>query len=156
MSWVYRGKIMAKNVLDEVVKLLGVEVDEEFKIEGLSFRYQIDEDGLIFWAEGCQKWLGSDLIGDLLTGKEKIVKLPKQTLTDAEKRYLSNVIEPFRDRVIVIVKGTIPGYNGKEFISFLVQSPELCKEYFSLPMFDMGTMYKGMKPDKKYTLEELG
>ena len=152
---------MTENKMSEVAKLLGVELGEEFKIDndGLSFKsfkYKLDEEGLIFWEEGCQKWLGSEELSSLLTGKAKIIKLPIQILTDDEKRYLSNVIEPFRDRVIVIVKGTIPGYNGKEFISFLVQSPELCKEYFSLPMFDMGTMYKGMKPDKKYTLEELG
>ena len=27
---------------------------------------------------------------------------------------------------------------------------------FTLPRFKKGTMYKGMKKDKKYTLEELG
>ena len=147
---------MAENKMNEVAKLLGVELEEEFIRYGFPNKYKLSENGLMYWSDIYQSWLFSSDIGELLTGKGEMVKLPKQILDDDEKEYLGNVIKPFRDRVIVIVKGTIPGYNGKEFISFLVQSPELCKEYFSLPMFDMGTMYKGMKPDKKYTLEELG
>ena len=30
------------------------------------------------------------------------------------------------------------------------------EDYFCLPYFEDGTMYKGMKLDKAYTLEELG
>ncbi len=148
--------------MSEVAKLLGVELGEEFKIDGdglpwKSFKYKLDEEGLIFWEEGCQKWLGAEMFSTLLTGKAKIVKLPKQILNYSEKRYLSNVIEPFRDRVITISKGIIPGYNnGREFIFILIQSIGVCNDYITLPLFDTGTMYKGMKINERYTLEELG
>lgn len=150
---------MAKNYMEDVAKLLGVELDEEFRIDGgLPFKYKLEKDGLIFWEEGCQKWFGSEMISCLLTGKSKIVKLPKQILTDDEKRYLSNVIEPFRDRVSGITKCIIPNYNDKGFIFILLRSIEMCKDYdyISLPLFDIGTKYRGMKIDKEYTLEELG
>ena len=149
---------MTENYMEIVAKLLGVELGEEFKIEGFNLNiYKIEkDDGLIFWSNPGQKWLNSGLLGDLLLGKAKIVKLPKQILTDSEKRYLSNVIEPFRDRVIGITKCIIPNYNDKEFIFILIRSIGVCKDYISLPLFDIGTMYRGMKIDKEYTLEELG
>ena len=151
---------MTENKMSEVAKLLGVELGEEFKIDGdglpwKSFKYKLDEEGLIFWEEGCQKWLGSEGLSSLLTGKAKIIKLPKQILSDPEKRYLSNVIEPFRDRVIGITKCIPPHYQDRAFIFILLQSTLGCKDYLSLPLFDIQTMYKGMEIDKEYTLEEL-
>ena len=147
---------MVENKMKEVAKLLGLELEEEFRIKNSNYRYKLSKEGFMFWSDFNQDWFYTSKLEQLLIGYCEIIKLPKPILDKKEKEYLSNVIKPFRDRVIVIVKGTIQGYNGKEFISFLVQSPELCKEYFSLPMFDIGTMYKGMKSDKKYTLEELG
>ena len=70
-----------------------------------------------------------------------------QILDDAEKRYLSAVIRPFRNDVEKICK-TAGG--NREWIAFYGKS------YFFLPYFDAGTMYKGMEPGHKYTLKELG
>lgn len=70
-----------------------------------------------------------------------------QILDDVERRYLSAVIRPFRNDVEKIYK-TAGG--DRERIAFYGKS------YFFLPYFDAGTMYKGMKPDHAYTLEELG
>ena len=153
---------MTENKMSEVAKLLGVELGEEFKIDndGLSFKsfkYKLDEEGLIFWEEGCQKWLGSEGLSSLLTGKAKIIKLPKQILTDAEKRYLSNVIEPFRDRVMYVIKRK---NSDSEYIAIHLEhyTGKSCRTDVAivLPEFEQETMYKGMKPDKEYTLEELG
>ena len=72
-----------------------------------------------------------------------------QILDDAEKRYLSAVIRPFRDRVQYIKK--IDG-ACEEYIIYI----QLNKDWAFLPRFRTGTMYKGMKPDHAYTLEELG
>ena len=71
-----------------------------------------------------------------------------QILDDAEKRYLSAVIRPFRDRVQYIKK--IDG-ACEEYIYI-----QLNKDWTILPRFKEGTMYKGMEPGHKYTLEELG
>ena len=110
--------------------------------------------GLIFWEEGCQKWLGSEGLSSLLTGKARIVKLPKQILTDAEKRYLSNVIEPFRDRVMYVIKSK--GSMGEFITIHLNYYNGWLSDVVKLPVFEKETMYKGLESDKKYTLEGLG
>ena len=69
-------------------------------------------------------------------------------LDDAEKRYLSAVIRPFRDRVKYIEKIDCA---CEEYIYIQVN-----RDWTILPRFKEGTMYKGMKPDHEYTLEELG
>lgn len=71
-------------------------------------------------------------------------------LTDKEKAYLSAVIKPFRDRVEYIEKRCF--VSGTEYILISLQN----NKTLSFPTFKTGTMYKGMKSRKKYTLEELG
>ena len=71
-----------------------------------------------------------------------------QILDDAEKRYLKGVIIPFRDRVKYIKKVDCV---CEEYIHI-----QLNKDWVILPHFRAGTMYKGMKPDHGYSLEELG
>lgn len=78
------------------------------------------------------------------TSLESIVH--PQILDDAERRYLSAVIRPFRNNVEKICKNSS---KGRERISF-------GKSYFFLPDFEAGTMYKGMENNRWYTLEELG
>lgn len=73
--------------------------------------------------------------------------VPTQILNDAERRYLSAVIRPFRNDVLNISKQSI---NDRERITFYG------KRNFFLPDFDAGTMYKGMEPDRWYTMEKLG
>jgi len=72
-------------------------------------------------------------------------------LDDAERRYLSAVIRPFRDRVTSICKGK-DTTSKRECLTIFVSKYDRC----SLPWFEAGTMYKGMKMYKEYTLEELG
>ena len=69
-------------------------------------------------------------------------------LDEAEKRYLSAVIKPFRDKVTAICK-----VNDIES-DYIVISLEF--ENVCLPDFPTGTMYKGMKKGHDYTIEELG
>ena len=148
---------MTENYMGIVAKLLGVELNEEFNIKGLSFKYKIDEDGLKFWLEDSQEWISSNLIEDLLVGKARIVKLPKQILTDSEKRYLSNVIEPFVDRVMYVIKRK---NSDSEYIAIHLEhyTGKSCRTDVAivLPEFEKETMYKHMETDKRYTLDELG
>ena len=72
-----------------------------------------------------------------------------QILDDAEKRYLSAVIKPFRKSVNSIRKAEVCG--GDEAICIDTE-----KRYMVFPPFDKGTMYKGMEINRKYTLKELG
>ena len=76
-----------------------------------------------------------------------------QILNDSEKKYLSAVIKPFRDRVSYICKvNTLERYWTQRIdIGFTDENINI-----KLPIFERGTMYKGMKIGKEYTLEELG
>ena len=145
-----------ENKMAEVAKLLGVELEEEFRIEGFSITYKLSEKGLMRWEDNSQKWYISYRIGELLTGEKKIIKLLKAILDEKEKEYLSAVIKPFRDKVISIANYYEESIDNN-FIEIEVKQ-NYCNEnqYVSLPYFKKGTMYKGMEENKKYTLEELG
>ena len=82
----------------------------------------------------------------------------EQILNDAEKKYLSAVIKPFRDKVNYICK--VNYYNNPEVDVYKAQhiviglndnSPEVV-----LPLFKAGTIYKGMVAGHVYILEDLG
>ena len=66
---------MAKNKMKEVAKLLGVELEEEFRIDGLSYKYKLSNYGLMCWSNNLQRWYITSIIGELLTGLDEIVKL---------------------------------------------------------------------------------
>lgn len=84
-------------------------------------------------------------------------------LDEKEKKYLSAVIKPFRDRVHYICKIKITN-SDNQFIFIRVKrydceedEPKSTKyEDIDLPYFKENTMYKNMEVDKKYTLKELG
>ena len=144
-----------ENKMAEVAKLLGVELEEEFRIEGFSITYKLSEKGLMRWEDNSQKWYISYRIGELLTGEKKIIKLLKAILDEKEKEYLSAVIKPFRDKVISIANYYEESIDNN-FIEIEVKNYCNENQYVSLPFFKKGTMYKGMEENKKYTLEELG
>ena len=76
-------------------------------------------------------------------------------LDDAERRYLSAVIRPFRNRVQYIEKMFEDHLLGDQdcylFIRFNDGNYDM-----NFPVFRESIMYKGMERYKKYTLEELG
>lgn len=71
-------------------------------------------------------------------------------LDEVEKEYLSAVIKPFRKKVeYIAIWGA---WNGsKQFVHIELSD----MDYANLPNFETNTMYKGMKPRKHYSLEEL-
>ena len=81
---------------------------------------------------------------------ETIYKREEPILDDKEKKYLSSVIRPFRDKIQYIVK--CKNFSSAYYISI---SPKMeCA--ILLPNFKENTMYKNMQLNKRYTLEELG
>lgn len=73
-------------------------------------------------------------------------------LDEKEKDYLSAVIKPFRKDIKYIVK--FKRYSDeKEYIYMTMKKDD---DYCELPIFEKGTMYRGMELNKHYTLEELG
>lgn len=76
----------------------------------------------------------------------------KEILDKVEKEYLKAVIRPFRKRVKFIRKMenlTFPA--EKELLQIQLNDDDIV-----LPYFEKNTMYKGMKLDEDYSLEELG
>ena len=73
-----------------------------------------------------------------------------EILDEVEKRYLRNIIRPFKNKVKAISKRK---GEKEDYIEIYMK-----REYetFDLPCFKKGTMYKGMEEYKEYTLEELG
>lgn len=85
---------------------------------------------------GIMEWMAQEYKGDILDY--------------AEKKYLSEVIGPFREETKDITKmKDLVRY--KDFIRIQVGD-----EYMFLPRFGRDTMYKGMEYDKAYKPEELG
>ena len=105
---------MGINYMETIAKLFGVELEEEFSIDNWDTRYKFTKDGFLYWSDYCQQWNFSGGIEELLTGKSKLVKIPKPILDEKEKEYLSAVIRPFRDNVLGITKYNY--YSGEEFI----------------------------------------
>ena len=154
-----KESVVPKNKMREVAKLLGLDLDEEFKINDSHHeKYKFSEKGLMVWLTPLRDWIYSSKIEDLLNGDKEIIKLPKPILTESEKEYLSAVIKPFRDRKVVIKKYEYPQNEYKnECIQISVEYYDKTGgEMFSLPIFKKGTMYKGLESNKCYTLEELG
>ena len=144
-----------ENKMSEVAKLLGVELDEEFKIYGWDGFYKITELGLGRYVKGRTWMMVPVMLIDLIKGTAKIIKIPKAILTDKEKDYLSAVIKPFRDRIISIRKYR---FNQDEYIGMYIkyyaETDE--NEMITLPVFKEGTMYNGLETNREYTLDELG
>lgn len=71
---------MAKNLIPEIAKLLGVELGEEFKVKGDDeLTYIFTDDGLkVTFAGGieiAQTSINSDFVA-LVMGKDEIIKIP--------------------------------------------------------------------------------
>lgn len=126
--------------------------------------YQISNENVV--ETTVNGWAGKSIKEfEILHPSYKVLKLErpqtiyevKEVLDEKEKEYLSAVIKPFKKRVIRIEKiKTL--YGNSEFINIVLYSSISCnkEEPIQLPYFKKGTMYKGMKLGKKYTLKELG
>ena len=94
--------------------------------------------------EFCKKCLGESL--EWLNQEYK-----NPILDDVEIKYLSAVIKPFRKKISCIRKSKDPR-KRKNYIKI-----EFCDgDRMFFPNLANDAMYKGMKLDKNYTLEELG
>lgn len=79
----------------------------------------------------------------------------KEILDETEKKYLGNIIKPFRNKVNYIEKKP---RGSLEYICMYLGNGVLGSQGDGvfLPYFEKNSMYKGMKPGKEYSLEELG
>lgn len=137
------------NYMEQLAQMLGVELDEEFRVEGFDDKFMLASTGMFYYDIEDSKWQESLLIYDILKGTRKIIKMSKPILNEKEKEHLSNVIKPFRDRVKSIRKCSVT--DAWEWIQIQMEENGVI-----LPCFEKGTMYKGMEVNKEYNLEDLG
>ena len=141
------------NYMEQIAKMLNVEIGEEFKIEGHddNLKFKFTENRFLQSYGDVYGWVDSISIMTVLEGRAKIIKLPKPILTDEEKEYLSYVIKPFREDVLKISKFKSKVLKNKEVIGF-----ETPNGFMIFPPFEKDKMYKNMELNKAYTLDDLG
>lgn len=83
------------------------------------------------------------------------IRFREPILDDIEREYLKTVFKPFASRIKSVKKRCCnETWKGMEYIQVYMASPDGDSTCF--PTFKAETMYKGMMPNKAYTLEELG
>lgn len=95
------------------------------------------------------KHCGKRLLGASNPFKWLCEEYKEPILDDVEKDYLSAVIKPFRKRIKYI---EIRKIGSRQFVHIELYG----EDRMSFPNFKENTMYKGMKPRKHYSLDELG
>ncbi len=78
--------------ITKIHSILGVEIDQQFKIVGLSGTYSVSSNGWVW----CDKdWISTSLLCDLLNGKRLIIIQP---LTAEQRDYLTQLVKLFGAR----------------------------------------------------------
>ena len=114
--------------------------------------YIMDEKGikLVKEIETFFKKLPNDYTGTIEIENGFVIKQKKEILDKIEKKYLENLLRPFKNKVETIRKCV---YVNTEYLRFEMKYGV---DNFDLPTFEANTMYKGMEQGKYYTLKELG
>ena len=120
----YLAEAIVLYKLNKLLELAGIDLTEVY-----ASNYDENKKSLI-------DWLSQDY-------KEPI-------LDDAERKYLADVIRPFRKEVVTISKFNT--FDDRQYISIEIKD----RRGSNLPTFPKGTMYKGMKEEMHYSLKELG
>ena len=144
---------MKKKAITKVIKIKNLK--KNYNFSGITYTYPYGYDVSTTFENYAFEIEGSKRIDMLNNDLDKNIKnirivyeVEQEILDEEEKKYLSNVIKPFRKDVEYISKLE---YDNKEYIYI-----DLVEESFSLPMFEKNTMYRGMKIKEEYSLEELG
>ena len=93
---------MSKNLIPQIAQMLGVELGEEFKVEGDNRTYWFDLDGL-HSGEYVAEDEDDAMLHDLLCGEVEIVKLPWKPKQD-ETFYTFGIHATENKWVVVSVK----------------------------------------------------
>lgn len=128
-----------------------IERDAFWKIGGVT-----DGDDVIVVSKGCglSRISGSDYRLRATNHNKYLLQKNSAILDEAEKRYLADVIRPFKDKVVSITKQRANG-GECEYISIKTMTLN-SEDWCIMPNFKAGMMYKGMVLDNRYTPRELG
>lgn len=137
---------------------------EKYKDEILNEYQQLMSKNTPYYMDGTRmnkaiqtiafKHCGKVLRGTSITFRWLFEEYEEPVLDNVERKYLSEVIKPYKNKVAFIAKSK-DAYEAKYFISIVVNG-NYGREAIHLPWFKENTMYKGMKIGKRYTLKELG
>lgn len=136
--------IEALKALEEGKKITNINwSDKRFvELDRVNY-YFIDENGKDYVFEIDRPFIYDDIWK--VYGEEPI-------LDCEEKEYLSAVIKPYKNKVKYIAK-VFADLSDEYCITIKLKN----KDFINLPLFSKDlSMYKGMKEDELYTLEELG
>lgn len=128
-------------------------------VRGMKFKNfkkveSIDIDTGEFFIYGIYYWYTKEMIAEVkrLCKYKTIYKREESILNEEERKYLSAVIKPFRNNVQYVTRRH--SVIISEYENIIIQYND--DTYTILKNFKAGTMYKGMKLGRIYTLEELG
>lgn len=82
---------------------------------------------------------------------ETLFERKEEILDETEKKYLANIIRPFKNKVRYIEKCKSSLHTKKDYLTIRM----IDDDDINFPYFENGTMYKGMEENKRYTLKEL-
>lgn len=131
----------------DIMNMLGVEEEDMIKVYDGYGSYNIlhFKNDSIYLESGD---IANISLGNILLGLKRY-EIIKPLLTLKEKKYLEDVIRPFKNRVDCIVKiGNPNGY----YIRIDLDNDDITFPYFSKE----SEVYKKLEPTKKYTLKDLG
>lgn len=82
---------------------------------------------------------------------ETVFERKEEILDETEKRYLANMIKPFRHKIKFIEKRIKFDDSSSCYLKIVLNN-----DVISLPYFKIDSMYKGMESNREYSLKELG
>ncbi len=155
---------------EELLNFYGVEIGKKYRVYDHIYDWNAGFDGKIFEVgvnavyDNLFIEFDNDDMGCFESSSYKINFLDNLYYCDAavldkeESEYLSNVIKPFKNRVIYIALNRYQfDDEEQDYIVICLKSRVFSLgEIISLPCFKPGMMYKGMTPNKRYTLTDLG
>lgn len=149
------------NKMKEVAQLLGVKLEEEFKIKDSYALFKISDGGLMMRYSSLCEWGNNDeTLGLLLRG---VCKIERNILTEKEKEYLNAMIKPFKEKINRTYKKArinciYKMETSSQVLINVVSNPENAAYrdlLISIPIYNE-TAFKGMELYREYSLEELG
>ena len=150
-----------KQILEETNKCYKwIARDENGRLYIYDTKPYKDKDYGFFSTKFTNGFLFNKCVSDVLFknvtwGNSPIRFRDDEPLTSKEREYLKLVFKPFANDILYVRKRQSYVIDDIEYIAAVT-----CKDgktsAISFPYFKKGTMYKGMKPETKYTLKELG
>lgn len=133
---------MAKSLIPEIARMLGVEICEEFKIEGNARTYFFDLDGL-HSGDHVAKDEDNATLCDILCGEAEIVKMPwkpkeGQTVYSFYARGISSVLEV----ISFVWVGSVVSHQALVKAGWVFKTKKEAKAALPTIAKEMGVKYK--------------